>query len=316
MKFGLQISPYHAGSTGNPWDSVQEIAKYADESAFDSLWLYDHFLYEGGLSAHPFSEPVMECFTMLGAVAAVTQKIHLGPLVAGIPFRNPAMLTKMATTLDYISQGRLILGLGASWHNREYKGYGWGELESPGIRINRLEEALQVIFKLWTEQPADFQGAYYRLENVHENPRPIQKPVPPILIGGNGEKGTLRLVAQYAQFCNVWGEPAKVKHLFEVLGKHCERLKRPYDEITRSILATVIVGKNNADVVDKCKKLNDYIPWKGEITIIGTPDQVIKEILEYQNVGCQYLILRMPDWIDIDPVRLFAEKVIPVLTER
>jgi alkanesulfonate monooxygenase SsuD/methylene tetrahydromethanopterin reductase-like flavin-dependent oxidoreductase (luciferase family) len=121
MRFGLQVNPYFPGRTGNPWDSVAPVARVVDESAFDSLWLYDHFLYEGGYSGHPLPEPVMECFTMLGAVAAITNRVRLGQLVLGVPYRNPAMMAKMATTLDLISHGRTILGLGAGCHQREHE---------------------------------------------------------------------------------------------------------------------------------------------------------------------------------------------------
>ncbi|MCB8924055.1 MAG: LLM class flavin-dependent oxidoreductase [Ardenticatenaceae bacterium] len=313
MRFGLQISPYLLGSTKNPWDSVANLARFADESTFDSLWLYDHFLYEGDFSYHPFSEPVMECLTTLGAISTITKRIRLGSLVLGVPYRNPAMVAKMATTLDLISHGRLILGLGAGWHVREYEGYGWGEFETASVRMKRLEEAICVVLALWKEQPAHFEGMYYRLAHVLDNPKPVQNPYPPILIGGCGKKVTLRLVAQYGNFCNVWGDPDTVGGLFGILRDHCQRLNRSYDEITRSIMITVIIGRDNAEVAAKREQLSDYIPWGGETTLIGTPDTLIRELEGYREVGCQYTILRMPDWINIEPVRLFAERVIPAL---
>src|SRR5579859_7224559 len=145
MRFGLQVNPYFPGTTGNPWDALAAVARAADDSDFESLFVYDHFLYEGGYSGHPYPEPILECFVALGAVAAITRRITLGQLVLGIPYRNPAMLTKMATSLDLISGGRTILGIGAGWHKREMEGYGWGELEEVGIRMKRFEEAIQVI---------------------------------------------------------------------------------------------------------------------------------------------------------------------------
>lgn len=314
MQFGLQLSPYRTGTTGNPWNDVAPAARIADTSGFDSLWLYDHFLYEGGYSAHPISEPVLECFTVLGALAAITGRIRLGPLVAGVPYRNPALTTKMATTLDQVSRGRLILGLGAGWHAREYEAYGWGKLESAGVRLARLEEAIGVTLALWTERPARFEGAYYRLADVLENPPPIQKPHPPILIGGNGERGTLSLAARYGQFCNVAGDPDEVGHLFGVLQQHCRRSGRPYDQVTRSIYTTVLIGRDDADVAAKRDRLRDSLPWEG--ALIGTPDQLIARFREYAEVGCRYAILRMPDWADLEPIELFAERVIPALDER
>jgi F420-dependent oxidoreductase-like protein len=314
MRFGLQVNPYFPGPSGNPWDSVERVARAVDESAFESLWLYDHFLYEGGYSGHPIPEPVMECFTMLGAVAAITRRVRLGQLVLGVPYRNPAMTAKMATTLDLISRGRSILGLGAGWHRREYEAYGWGRFEEAPVRMKRLEEAIRVVLALWTERPASFEGRFfYRLDNVMENPAPIQKPHPPIMIGGSGEKVTLRLVAQYAQLCNVAGDPETVGRLFGVLREHCERLGRPYDEITRSIYTTVIVGRDEAEVAAKRERLSEFVPRRG--ALIGTPEQLIEVFREYARAGCQYAIFRTPDWIDVEPVQLFAEQVIPALAD-
>lgn len=313
MQFGLQINPYLAGATGNPWDGVERVARYVDESAFDSLWVYDHFLYEGGYSGHPHSEPAMECFTTLGAIAAITRRVRLGQLVLGMPYRNPAMMAKMATTLDLISNGRSILGLGAGWHKREYEAYGWGEFEPVGVRMKRLEEGVQVVRALWTENPASFEGTYYRVDAARENPVPIQRPHPPIMIGGSGEKVTLRLVAQYAQFCNVSGSPERIGELFAALRDHCERVGRPYDEITRSIYTTVIIGNDAAEVAAKRERLGEYIPEKG--ALIGTPDELIALFREYAAVGCQYVVFRTPDWIEVDSLRLFAEQVIPALGE-
>ena len=235
MQFGLQINPYFPGPTGNPWDLVVPVAKAVDESGYDSLWVYDHFLYEGGYPGHPHPEPVMECFTILGAIAAITNRVRLGQLVLGIPYRNPAMTAKMATTLDLISNGRTILGVGGGWHKREYEAYGFGEWEDVPVRMRRLEEGIKVTLALWTERPASFEGSFYRLDNVMENPAPVQTPHPPIMVGGSGEKVTLRLVAQYAQFCNVGGDPETAGRRFEILREHCERLGRPYDAITKSI---------------------------------------------------------------------------------
>ncbi len=311
MQFGLQINPYFDGPTGNPWDAVERVARVVDGSAFDSLWVYDHFLYEGGYSGHPDSEPVMECFTTLGALAAITRRVRLGQLVLGVPYRNPAMMAKMATTLDLISHGRSILGLGAGWHKREYEAYGWGEFEAAGVRMKRLEEALQVVASIWTERPAHFTGTYYRLDQAQENPAPIQRPHPPIMIGGSGEKVTLRLVAQYAQFCNVAGDPATVERLFDSLREHCARLDRPYGAITKSIYTTVIIGKDAAEVAAKRERLAAFIPEKG--ALIGTPEQLIEAFQEYARVGCEYVVFRTPDWVDLEPVQLFAERVLPAL---
>ena len=313
MKFGLQVNPYYPGPNGNPWDSVARVARATDDSGFDSLWLYDHLLYEGGYAGHPVPEPVMECFTTLGAVAAITRRIRLGQLVVAVPYRNPALLGKMATTLDLISQGRSILGIGGGWHQREYEAYGWGTWEDVPTRLKRLEEALQLIIKLWTERPANHQGQFYHLDQVMELPDPIQKPHPPILIGGDGEKVTLRLVAQYAQFCNVHGDPETAGRRFGIIREHCERLGRPYEEITRSVFQTVVIGRDEAEVAAKRERLADLVPRHGWLP--GTPEQLIEAFQQYARAGCQYMIFRMPDWVDVEPVQMFAETVIPALAE-
>jgi F420-dependent oxidoreductase-like protein len=313
MRFGLQINPYYPGETGNPWDGVAPIARAVDEGGYDSLWVYDHFLYEGGYPGHPHSEPVMECFTILGAIAAITERVRLGQLVLGVPYRNPAAMTKMATTLDLISHGRTILGLGAGWHRREYEAYGWGQFEEVPVRMRRLEEAVQVVLALWTERPASFEGRFYRLDDVQENPAPAQRPHPPIMIGGSGEKVTLRLVAQYAQMCNVSGDVATVGRLFGALREHCERLGRPPEEVTRTMYTSIILGTDEADVARKRERLGAYIPAKG--SLIGTPAQVTDMLAEYARVGAEYVVFRAPDWNDVETVRLFAERVIPALAD-
>src|SRR5262245_41773010 len=311
MQFGLQINPYHPGPTGSPWPAVETAARAIDAGGFDSLWLYDHLLYEGGYSGHPYPEPVMECFVTLGAIAAITRRVRLGQLVLGVPYRNPALTAKMATTLDLISGGRSILGLGAGWHQREYEGYGYGTFEEIPVRMKRLEEAIRVVLALWTERPASFEGRYYRIEAVEENPDTVQRPHPPLLVGGSGEKVTLRLVAQYAQLCNVSGDVETVRRRFGVLREHCDRLGRPYDEITRSIYTTVVVGRDEAEVAAKQERLSDYVPRGG--ALIGTPERLIEAFDEYGRAGCQYAIFRMPDWNDGESIRLFAERVIPAL---
>jgi F420-dependent oxidoreductase-like protein len=311
MQFGLQINPYFAGATGNPWDVVMNAARVLDESPFDSLWLYDHFLYEGGYSGHPVPEPAMECFTALGAIAAQTRRVRLGQLVLGVPYRNPALTAKMATTLDLISHGRTLLGLGAGWHQREYEAYGWGQFEDAPRRMRRLEEATRLILTLWGQQPARFDGHFYSLKDVRDLPPPVQRPHPPILIGGSGEKVTLRLVAQYAQMCNVSGDVQTVGRLFGVLSDHCERVGRPFDEITRSIYTTVIVGRDEAAVAAKRARLAAFVPVRG--ALIGTPEQLIDMFGEYARAGTQYVVFRTPDWLDLEPIQLFASEVIPAL---
>ncbi len=195
---------------------------------------------------------------------------------------------------------------------REYEAYGWGEFEPGPVRVRRLDEATRVILALWNEPPASFDGEFYSLDQVRDLPPPVQRPHPPILIGGSGEKVTLRLVARYAQMCNVSGSPESVGRLFGILREHCERVGRPYDEITRSIYTTVIVGRDEADVAAKRERLGAFIPARG--ALIGTPSELIDMFAEYAQAGCQYVIFRTPDWLDVEPIQLFSEQVIPALS--
>jgi F420-dependent oxidoreductase-like protein len=305
MRFGLQINPYYYGSTGNPWDLVAPVAKLADASLLDSLWVYDHLLYEGGYAGHPDPEPVMECFTILGAIAAITRRIRLGQLVIGIPYRNPALTAKMATTLDMISHGRTILGIGAGWHQREYEAYGFGEWEPVGVRMKRLEEATQEILALWGEQPVPaYEGQFYRTQELTEHPLPVQKPHPPIMIGGSGEKVTLRIAAQYADFCNVGGDPSTVGHKFAVLRRHCERLGRPYDAITRSNDVGILIAANERELAAKKERYGE------KFDLIGTPDAIIEGLRRYAHSGSQYVTFHMPDAKEIEPILLLGETVV------
>ena len=254
----------------------------------------------------------MECFTTLGAIAAITRRIRLGQLVLGVPYRNPAMTMKSATSLDLISNGRSILGLGAGWHKREYEAYGWGTFEEVPVRMRRFEEAIRAMVTLWTERPANFEGTFYRLDNVQDLPAPVQKPHPPIMIGGSGTQVTLRLVAQYAQFCNVSGEPEAVERpVRQRWREHCERVGRA----TRTSR-----GRSTRPSSSVATRRTWRPSASGSATSsrrgrsIGTPDQLIDALGAYARVGCQYVIFRTPDWIDIEPVQLFSERVIPALS--
>ena len=310
MQFGLQINPYLDGPTGNPWDSVARVARATDASAFDSLWVYDHFLYEGGYSGHPYSEPVMECFTTLGAIAAVTERIRLGQLVLGVPYRNPAAMAKMATTLDLISHGRSILGLGAGWHKREYEAYGWGEFEPAPVRMKRLEEALRVVLAIWTERPAHFEGDIL-------SPR-----------SGAGESAADPAAppADHGRRQRREGDAAArrpVRPVLQCLGRPRDR-RTPLRQPARPLRAarSALRGdypldlyhrarrRDEADVAAKRERLAPFLP---DGALIGTPDQLIETFQEYARAGCQYVVFRTPDWVDVEPVQLFAERVIPAL---
>ncbi len=268
----------------------------------------DHFFQIQAIG--PAEWDMNEAYTTLGFVAGVTERLRLGTIVTGVTYRHPGFLVKQVTTLDVLSGGRAWFGIGAAWFEREHRGLG---IPFPplGERFERLEETLQIALQMWSGEVKLYQGRHYQLAETLCSPMPIQRPHPPIMIGGSGEKVTLRLVAQYAQFCNVSGDPARVAGLFEALRGHCERLGRPYDEITRSIYTTVLIGRDEAEVAAKRERLADFIPQNG--ALIGTPAQLIERFREYAAVGCQYVVFRTPDWLDVETVRLFSDEVIPAL---
>jgi len=225
MLMGQQLGSYTPSKHGNHWDTTLTAARACEQAGLDSVWLADHFMFPD--KANPEKEvPVFDCFVALGAIAASTSRIRIGELVVGVPYRNPTLLAKMLTTLDIIAHGRSIVGLGAAWHEPEFRAYGW-PFPTVRERMEMLEEAVQIVDRVMTQRPASFSGKHYQVEAAYNDPMPVQQPRPPIMIGGSGEKATLRIVAQYADFCNVGGDPVMVAHKFDVLRQHCERVGRP-----------------------------------------------------------------------------------------
>lgn len=249
---------------------------------------------------------VLECFTTLAAIAAVTQHIRLGALVAGVPYRNPALLAKINITLDVISHGRCIVGLGAGWHEEEFMAYGW-PFPSTRQRMDGLEDAVRIVEAMMTQRRASYTGTYYRITDALGNPLPVQRPRPPIMIGGNGERRTLRLVAQYADYCNILGDPTTVARKVEVLRAHCAVVGRPYEAIIRSNFVSILIAPNETELARKRRR---YTPWLGH-PIIGTPEQVIAALQAFVDVGVQYVVFNLPDAHMLEPIHLLAETVVP-----
>jgi len=246
---------------------------------------------------------VFDCFVALGAIAASTSRIRIGELVVGVPYRNPALLAKMLTTLDIIAHGRSIVGLGAAWHEPKFRAYGW-PFPSVRERMEMLEEAIQIVDRVMTQRPASFSGKHYQVEAAYNDPMPVQQPRPPIMIGGSGEKATLRIVAQYADFCNVGGDPAMVAHKFDVLHQHCERVGRPYDAITRSNDVGILIAANENELAAKKARYGD------KFDLVGTPDAIIEGLRRYAQVGAQYVTFHMPDAKEVEPILLLGETVV------
>jgi F420-dependent oxidoreductase-like protein len=298
MKMGLQIWPCYPSKYGNHFDTLLALVQACEQAGLDSVWMPDHFMFE--------QEPVMESFVVLGAIAAATRRIRMGQLVTGMPYRNPALLAKMCATLDVISHGRSIAGLGAAWHEPEFTAYGWS-FPAVSERMKRLEEGVQIVDLMLRQSPATFAGKYYSIQDAYNEPQPVQKPRPPILIGGSGERVTLRLVAQYADFCNVFGDPAGVEHKYDVLRKHCHSVGRPFDEITLSNNLGILIAQDEANLAAKQKQYPDF----GGIQ--GTPDVVLSRLKEYAAVGSAYITFHIPKADDIAAIQLIGESVLPHL---
>ena len=223
-QFGLQIPSFTFPTRpeDNVFEVAREITTRAETLGFDSVWLMDH-LFQIPVVA-PETDPILECWTGLAGLAACTQRVRLGTMVAAAGFRPPSLLAKMTSTIDVISGGRLIVGLGAGWCDWEHNAYGL-PFPSLGERMERLEETIQILQAMWRDERASFAGKHFQVEGAVNGPKPIQKPHPPILIGGSGAKVTLRLTAQYAQLHNLGaGDATECAKVLDVLRGHCERL--------------------------------------------------------------------------------------------
>src|SRR3989442_1273778 len=242
IRLGLQIPSFTYPGVADDalFERVSEIAVTAEESGFDSVWVMDHF-YQLPLLGPPTLN-MLESYTLLGALAARTRSVQLGTLVTGVTYRNPAILAKEVTTLDVISRGRAVLGIGAAWFDVEHNGYGV-DFPPVGERMDRLEEAVQICRSMFTQETTTFDGRYYRTKDAINNPRPIRPEGIPIMIGGGGEKRTLRAVARYADIWNGFGTPDEVRNKIDVLEQHCAAEGRDPATITHTKPGTLFIGR-------------------------------------------------------------------------
>ena len=307
MHLGQQLGTYPPSKHGNHWDTTLAAAQACEQAGLDSVWLPDHFMFPDH-DHHDKEVPVFDCFVALAAIAALTSRIRIGELVVGVPYRNPALLAKMLTTLDVISHGRTIIGIGAAWHDEEFLAYGW-PFPSVRARMEMLEEAVQIVDRMMTRRPASFAGKHYRVEDAYNDPPPVQQPRPPIMIGGSGEKATLRLVAQYADMCNVGGSPETVAHKYAVLREHCEHVGRPYEAVTRSNDMGILIAVNERELATKKGRYGEGFD------LVGTPEAIIEGLHRYAKVGSQYVTFHMPDAKEIEPILLLGEAVVPAVAE-
>ena len=279
-------------------------AEMAERLGYHSFWLVDHF-WTLGLP----DVDLLEAMAMMSAIAARTERVRIGTLVLCNSFRNPALLAKSLTTIDHISNGRLEVGLGAGWMEQEYRANGY-EFPSVGTRLRQLEEGLQILKAMFTENRATFKGRYYTVTDAPNNPKPVQKPHPPIMIGGAGEKVMLRLVAKYADRWNCPAGYRDFKKTLGVLHEHCRAVARDPKEITVSEQLMVCIGANKAEADQKWEMAKGRKPFSFT-AVKGTPDEVVKQLRERVAWGITMFTIMFADMAPPQTVELFAREVMP-----
>ena len=305
ISFGVFL-PFHTFDTS--FNLIRDVVLECERLGYTSVHFDDHLMYG--------KTPILECWTKLSALAALTTRIRLGTTVLCASFRNPALLAKMAATLDVISNGRLDLGVGAGIQENEHRAYGM-VFPKPSIRIERLKEAVIILKKMWTEEKTTYVGKHYTITDAVCEPKPVQKSHPPITIGGCGEKLTLKVQAQYADRID-WGYLPTLelyKHKLQILQDYCNTVGRRFQEIQKSawLGGQIFIAENQKELntkiqqwlprdvtVDAFKKLN----------VIGTPDECIQKIRQYTDLGVTHFMLFFGDFPKMDGLRTFAEKVI------
>ena len=279
----------YPGGTAAIRPRLKEIVTTADEAGFYSLWVMDHYYQIKGLFGEAYTDPMMESYTTLGYFAGLTEKAYLGAMVTGVIYRHPSVLMKMVNTLDILSGGRAYLGIGAAWYEEEAKGFGV-PYPSTSERFELLEDALNLVKTLWNSSgETSFEGQHLTAPAITNNPRPLSKPHPRILIGGTGPTKTLRMVAQYADACNIFDRLGQegLQKVLDTLKGHCERLGRDYDSIEKTSLGTVHLS--------------------GEDTV----ESVMRRLKELADLGFSHAIFNMPDVYEIWPLETFGKEIIP-----
>jgi len=293
VKLGIQIDSFTwPGGPAEIAATLGRIARTADDVGLDSIWVMDHFFQIRGVG--PATDPMLEGMTTLGFLAGQTKRARLGLLVGGIHYRTAGLWVKATTTLDILSGGRAWLGIGAAWNEDESRALGF-PMPPLGERFEMLEEMLQITHAMWSGEQgteAAFRGRHYQATRLLNSPQVLSRPHPPIMIGGGGEQKTLRLVAQYGDAANVFGDPPRLAHKFAVLRAHCERLGRPYDEIERTTLQDVRLSADGAGST-------------------RSPAQVVDSFGELADAGVQHVIISLPDVHDLSRLELLGRDVIP-----
>jgi F420-dependent oxidoreductase-like protein len=292
MRLGLQVPDFTwPNGQGELGDTFGLIAERTERAGLYSLWVMDHFFQIPTVG--PAEHEMLEGWSALAFAAGRTNRIRLGTLVTGVTYRHPGILVKTATTLDVLSHGRSYFGIGAAWYEGEHRGLG---VPFPPLaeRFARLEETLQIALQMWAGNEQPFVGKYYQLERPLTVPRSVQQPHPPILIGGGGERKTLRLVARYADACNLFAYSGRerLQHKLEVLRAHCEAIGRPYEQIEKTTLGRLFITRDGRD---------------GSLS----PAAAIDYFASLAELGIDQAIFSMPNVYELEPFELLATEIVP-----
>jgi F420-dependent oxidoreductase-like protein len=306
--------------TEKQWPVMRELAGYADDGAWDSLWVYDHF----HTVPVPSDEATHEAWSLMSAFAATTARIKLGQMCTAMGYRNPVYLAKVAATADIISGGRIQMGIGGGWYEHEWKAYGYG-FPTAGVRLGMLDEGVQIMRDAWRDGRVSLDGKHYQVDGAIVAPKPLQEGGPPMWIAGGGEKVTLKIAAKYAQYTNFSSEPEVFAHKSQVLAGHCRDVGTDYDAIVRSSNFNAVIGESEDDVakrIDRIRarqisRVNEKAvdamldTLKAPDSAAGTPEQVVEKLQRMRDLGCEYAILNFPEAAyDRSGIEMFEQKVI------
>ncbi len=311
-RLGLQIPAFVGSTPASLFGTVSELAITAEAVGFDSLWVMDH-LHQIGYVGAP-TDPMLEAYTLLGALSQKTATMRLGAMVTGVTYRNPALLAKAVTTLDVVSAGRAVLGIGAAWNQEEHAAYGF-DFPSDAERLERLEEAVLIARSMFDAPVSFFEGRHYRIEGAINNPRPAQERIP-VLIGGSGERVTLRLVASHADACNLFGDLATIRRKLAVLDRHCEEVGRDPESVWRTRLGSLLVAETESEARSKAQSLAaargmDQASLDAMV-LWGDPEMIRYKAAEFIDAGLDGLVFNMALAGDVNQVRMAGEALAPL----
>lgn len=292
----------------NQWKTILDSASKIEKLGYESIWVYDHF----HTVPTPTQDPTYECWSLMSALSQTTSRVRLGQMCTCNSYRNPSYLTKVASTIDVMSGGRLEYAIGAGWYDQEYEAYGY-EYPSAGIRLKMLEESLIIYKRMTTQEKASFEGEYYQIKDAINQPKPIQEPHPPLWVCGGGEKVTLKLLARYGDYGNWDVDVDGFISKSNILKQHCDTENRNFDDIGKTLHTNVIIGDNQSDLNNKLEKISEATSIPKDIylkkPLVGVKNEVFEKIDEFETHGCVYLIAYIADIVWGDTLDILKDKL-------